>query len=191
MQSVLNGHRAELALLERNVAPLEKVQLPFPRMTYSEAVDLLRSPATHERWMREMEGDRAALAAKNEELATLEQQRAAATKQWQKDKLEAQSTALRDDIRERQTELENRPAHIEGARRFEWGGDLGGDEETLLTRMFDRPIIVSRYPKGVKAFYMKPDPDDLAKIVQKIDKGLDSTGQAAPVRKAEDEKQGG
>ncbi len=38
---------------------------------------------------------------------------------------------------------------------------------------------------------LKPEPDDLAKIVQKIDKGLDSVDQPAPVRKAEEQQKGG
>ncbi|WP_393995930.1 tetratricopeptide repeat protein [Xanthobacter cornucopiae] len=37
---------------------------------------------------------------------------------------------------------------------------------------------------------LKPEPDDLAKITRKIDKGLDAAEQPAPVRKAEDEKGG-
>ncbi len=42
---------------------------------------------------------------------------------------------------------------------FEWGGDLGGTDETVLSQQFDRPVAVHRYPAAVKAFYMKPDPD--------------------------------
>lgn len=38
------------------------------------------------------------------------------------------------------------------------GEDLGGDEETILAESFDRPVIVSRYPAAIKAFYMQPDP---------------------------------
>jgi asparaginyl-tRNA synthetase len=41
---------------------------------------------------------------------------------------------------------------------FEWGGDLGGTDETVLSQEFDRPVMVHRYPAAVKAFYMKPDP---------------------------------
>jgi asparaginyl-tRNA synthetase len=41
-----------------------------------------------------------------------------------------------------------------------WGKDLGGDDETLLARQYDRPLFVFNYPKGVKAFYMKENPDD-------------------------------
>ncbi|HSK09693.1 MAG TPA: asparagine--tRNA ligase [Vicinamibacterales bacterium] len=42
---------------------------------------------------------------------------------------------------------------------FEWGNDLGGTDETVLSDQFDRPVAVHRYPSAVKAFYMKPDPD--------------------------------
>ena len=41
-----------------------------------------------------------------------------------------------------------------------WGGDLGGDDETLLAKEFDRPVFVYNYPKQVKAFYMKENPND-------------------------------
>ena len=42
---------------------------------------------------------------------------------------------------------------------FEWGGDLGGSDETVLSEQFDRPVAIHRYPAAVKAFYMKPDPE--------------------------------
>ncbi|MBU0727494.1 asparagine--tRNA ligase [Patescibacteria group bacterium] len=38
--------------------------------------------------------------------------------------------------------------------------DLGGDDETILTQKYDKPIFVDRYPAEVKAFYMKRDPED-------------------------------
>ena len=43
---------------------------------------------------------------------------------------------------------------------MEWGRDLGGDEETLLARQYDRPVMVFNYPRAVKAFYMKENPAD-------------------------------
>jgi asparaginyl-tRNA synthetase len=43
---------------------------------------------------------------------------------------------------------------------IQWGSDIGGDDETLLAKQFDRPVMVYNYPKGVKAFYMKENPDD-------------------------------
>ncbi|HEX5004256.1 MAG TPA: asparagine--tRNA ligase [Gemmatimonadales bacterium] len=87
---VLDRRREELKELERDIAPLERVVGPFPRISYTEAVTRLRS--------------------------------------------------LGSDI--------------------EWGRDLGGDDETLLAREYDRPVFVFNYPKGVKAFYMKENPDD-------------------------------
>jgi asparaginyl-tRNA synthetase len=41
-----------------------------------------------------------------------------------------------------------------------FGDDIGGDEETVIANSFDRPVIITRYPVGIKAFYMKPDPAD-------------------------------
>lgn len=38
--------------------------------------------------------------------------------------------------------------------------DLGGDDETILTKKYDKPIFVEKYPAEVKAFYMKRDPKD-------------------------------
>ena len=39
-----------------------------------------------------------------------------------------------------------------------FGDDFGGDEETIISSSFDRPVIVHRYPTALKAFYMQPDP---------------------------------
>ena len=43
---------------------------------------------------------------------------------------------------------------------FEWGGDFGGEDETILANHFDRPVLVTRFPAQIKAFYMQPDPED-------------------------------
>jgi asparaginyl-tRNA synthetase len=40
------------------------------------------------------------------------------------------------------------------------GDDFGGDEETVISGKFDRPVIVHRYPMDLKAFYFKHDPAD-------------------------------
>src|SRR2546425_8148145 len=86
----LERRKAELAELERDTAPLERVTPRFPRVSYTEAVERL-------------EGLGAEMA---------------------------------------------------------WGRDLGGDEETLLAKQFDRPVMVYNYPRGVKAFYMKENQAD-------------------------------
>jgi asparaginyl-tRNA synthetase len=87
---VLDRRRDELRELERDTAPLERVQPPFPRISYTDAV--------------------------------------------------AKLNQLGSDIK--------------------WGDDLGGDDETLLAKEFDRPVFVFNYPKHVKACYMKENPGD-------------------------------
>jgi len=51
--------------------------------------------------------------------------------------------------------------------KFEYGGDLGAPDETYLASLFEKPVMVHRYPAKVKAFYMEPDPQrpDLALCV--------------------------
>ncbi len=85
---VLERCRAELRTVERDVAPLERVQAPFPRISYDEALRVL----------------------------------------------------------------------AEQGKPVTWGDDLGGDEETVVSNAFDRPVFVHRYPTQCKAFYMQPDP---------------------------------
>ncbi len=43
---------------------------------------------------------------------------------------------------------------------IKWGEDIGGADETLLSEDYDLPVFVFNYPRGVKAFYMKQNPDD-------------------------------
>ena len=86
----LDRRKAELAELERDTAPLERVVAPFHRISYTDAVEKLK--------------------------------------------------ALGSDMT--------------------WGRDLGGEDETLLAKQYDRPVMVFNYPKAVKAFYMKENPDD-------------------------------
>jgi asparaginyl-tRNA synthetase len=85
----LEARSAELLVLERDRTMLEKVAPPFPRITYTEAIDLLRA---------------------------------------------------------------------NGHPEAQIGDDFGAEEETILSAQFDRPVIVHRYPVGLKAFYFKPDP---------------------------------
>jgi asparaginyl-tRNA synthetase len=43
---------------------------------------------------------------------------------------------------------------------IEFGDDFGGEHETILAGLHDRPVLVTRYPADIKAFYMQPDPAD-------------------------------
>src|SRR6266481_7649675 len=38
-----------------------------------------------------------------------------------------------------------------------FGDDFGGDEETIISKEFDRPVLIHHYPSAMKAFYMQPD----------------------------------
>ncbi len=64
---------------------------------------------------------------------------------------------IKSDLEE---ELRNIPQWIESARTFEYGNDFGGSDETVLTRLFDRPVMVYDWPHEVKAFYLKRNPED-------------------------------
>ncbi|HSD20934.1 MAG TPA: asparagine--tRNA ligase [Anaeromyxobacter sp.] len=91
VQTALAKHRRELTtVLERDVSKLESVKPPFPRITYTEAVDVLQK----------------------------------------------------------------------AGHPMKWGDDIGGDEETVIAKQFDRPVMVHRYPAEMKAFYFKKDPSD-------------------------------
>ncbi len=94
IQRVLEHRRAELDILERDVAALEAMIPPFPRITYEEAIARLKEHGV--------------------------------------------------DI--------------------QFGDDFGSEQETVLAKSFDRPVLVHRYPAAAKAFYMARDPErpDLA-----------------------------
>ncbi len=89
LERVLARRRAELSSLERKVEGLEKCTLPFPHLTYDEAVEILKKKGS----------------------------------------------------------------------AIECGGDFGGTDETLLSEQFEKPVLITRYPSQVKAFYMAPDPE--------------------------------
>jgi len=88
IESVLKNCREELEFLERDISKLEKIKAPFPRITYTEAIDLLQKKGFE----------------------------------------------------------------------ISWGDDLGAEHETTISNEFDRPVIIEKYPKHIKAFYMQPDP---------------------------------
>jgi asparaginyl-tRNA synthetase len=98
VRDALNQCGPELAVLERDIEPLKKVTAPFPRITYSDAVDILKEKGVE----------------------------------------------------------------------FQWGDDLGGDEETVLSQAFDKPVFVTHYPASIKAFYMKRDSKD-ARLALAVD----------------------
>ena len=156
---VLHDCRDELEILERNVSQLEAVRSPFPRVSYDEAVELLRSEKTQQVLDAEL---KVATAEKDE----LEEERAAnrsrygQAKKGEKRRIDTREIAINKRLEEIEETFRNIPNWKKSAANFEWGADFGGSDETILTKHFDRPIIVHRFPAAIKAFYMKRDPED-------------------------------
>ncbi|WP_130859877.1 asparagine--tRNA ligase [Gracilibacillus phocaeensis] len=46
-----------------------------------------------------------------------------------------------------------------GFTDIEWGEDFGAPHETAIAESYDQPVFITHYPKSIKAFYMKPDPE--------------------------------
>jgi len=154
---VLEGHRADLELLGRDVAKLEQVRKPFYRLTYTEAVEILHGPRAEDLVRSEQGELEGTIAALEKELSQSESEQKTATKQWQKDKLAARIIQLRDQLGELREQVKNLPGHLELAKAFEWGKDLGGSDETIISKLHDRPVFVTHYPRLAKAFYMRRD----------------------------------
>jgi len=155
IHAVLDRNAGDLALLGRDLEVLRRIQKPFPRITYSDAVEILHAPATHQKMEEGIARDRERLQAQILELQELEKQIGAAKKEAQRDTLAVKAAELREAIQDLEVELANRPEHIRLAQAFEWGSDLGGSDETIISRQFEQPVFVSEYPRQAKAFYMK------------------------------------
>ncbi|MEM0964474.1 MAG: amino acid--tRNA ligase-related protein, partial [Bacteroidota bacterium] len=160
LESVLAHCRDELAVLGRDIGKLEAAtKAPYPRLSYTEAVDLLTSDATQTLLDAEIEGledERADLTSERD----ADQARYGQAKKGEKRRIDARAIDIGKRLDEIEEALRNLPRWKASAAGFEWGADFGGSDETVLTRHFDTPIIVHRYPAAVKAFYMKRDPED-------------------------------
>ncbi len=167
-QAVLHDRKVELEILQRDVAALEKIQGPFERLSYSDAVDLLHSDKVKDYLGNQLESKTQESHDLENQIKQWEEEKETAKKQWQKDKLDNQIAEAREQLGELREQIENIPKHLELAQNFQWGKDLGGSDETIIASMFDKPVFVHRYPKEVKAFYMKPDPDD-PRVVLNVD----------------------
>ena len=159
VSDALRDCQTELEVLERDQEPLKRSIGTYPRVTYSEAVDILHSQKT-----ADMVRDK--IKATEEEKVALEAEREAGkaaygqAKKWEKRKIDAREIEITVRLNDIDEELRNLPKWLESAQNFEWGTDFGGSDETLITWHYDRPIIVHRFPHEFKAFYMKRDPED-------------------------------
>jgi len=165
---VLRDHRAELAELGRDLKELEAIRKPFFRLTYSQAAELLRGPRAKTLLENDLSTKTDRLAKLHESIAQLDETAKGGGKQWEKDKAAAAAIEAREERAELQEQIGNIPHHMELAAGFEWGGDLGGSDETIISRLHDRPVFVTHYPKHVKAFYMRQDRAD-ERLVENFD----------------------
>ena len=167
VSAVLERNRLELELIERPIEPLQKVTQPFVRIPYEEAVqiirgerlvngqsalDVLRDDLAQVR--RSIEETRAEI---NEREAKLAQP---GLKKGEIGHHQAQLQAARQRLDTAEEQERNLPQWIASASNFEAGNDFGGSDETVLTRLFETPIMVYNWPHEVKAFYMKRDEND-------------------------------
>ena len=154
---VLQDNRSQMETLGADIAAMEKIKPPFYRLTYTQAGDILTGEKTQKflaGQLAEMKNQRQQIETK---IAGLEKQQKGRLKQWQEDKIAAELIDLRADLAELDTRIENNPKHAQLAADFEWGKDLGGSDETIISQMHDKPVFVTHYPKEAKAFYMKTD----------------------------------
>jgi asparaginyl-tRNA synthetase len=156
---VLESCTAELEVIGRDVDLLRRCKPPFPRITYTEAVDILKSAESADMIDARISSHESELAELKVELED-NQKAYGQAKKAVKRRLDAREIEINARVEELEEALRNLPSWKESAMGFEWGGDFGGSDETVITWHFDRPIIVHRYPAEVKAFYMKRDPED-------------------------------
>ncbi len=160
VKTVLNKNESELKILERDTAYLEKAATdPFIRISYSDAVEQLKSKKTAE-LLDQMEVDRKEeLEAIKKEEKEIKKEHGSA-KKWRKAQIDQRIKEIHARVDQIEEDLRNIPVWKESAKNFEWGNDFGGSDETILTMQYDTPLMIHRYPAKVKAFYMKRDPED-------------------------------
>ena len=164
---VLNTNKAELELIGRDIAILENIIKPFPRLTYDEAVKIIKGEVDVNgvNAITSLEQDLASvkerIAAVNAEITEREEKiKTPGMKKGEIGFNQAKIDKLKQELADLEEQERNIPGWLNSARNFEYGNDFGGSDETVLTRLFDVPIMVYNWPHEVKAFYLKRDPEN-------------------------------
>jgi len=165
VEAVLRERREELAILQRDPAPLESLRRPFVRLSYSQAVELLRGESAQDLLRSDLERLEARSRQLQAEIEKLQRERAAARKPAQQDRIAGQIQQAREQLAELAEQIKHIPEHMRLVAAFQWGNDLGGADETVISRLHDRPVFVHRYPREAKAFYMKRDSAEPAVVL--------------------------
>jgi asparaginyl-tRNA synthetase len=165
VKSVLEKCTFEFQILERDTTILEKVaNEKFPRYTYDDAIKILKGEMdiNGKNSIKTLENDLKEIKEKivncQSEIAEKEKLIASpSTKKGQINYYQNRIDQLKNEIKDHEERASHIPEWIESAHKFVHGEDLGGSDETVITRLFDLPIMVYNWPHQVKAFYMKRD----------------------------------
>jgi asparaginyl-tRNA synthetase len=167
IKDVLEKCTKELELIGRDVAVLHSSLKPFPRMTYDQAVRIIKGEedVNGQNSIKSLEDELQRVLARIAELETdiTERERKMADGTLKKGEINFNQNRI-DTLKHEKAELEeeakNIPQWIQSARNFEYGNDFGGSDETVITRLFDCPIMVYDWPHEVKALYLKRNPEN-------------------------------
>jgi len=175
VSDVLRDCKNELEIIGRDISVLQQIIKPFPRLTYDEAVRIIKGEEN--------------VNGKNS-ITSLEEERENIGKDIFTKEIEIENYKKKlsepgikkgeigyfqskvDKLIQEKGDLEelfaNMRQWITSAQNFEYGNDFGGSDETVITRLFDVPIMVYNWPHEVKAFYLKRDPDN-SKFARGVD----------------------
>jgi asparaginyl-tRNA synthetase len=151
----------ELEVLERDISSLQKAASSnYPRIPYTDAIKILRGEMDYngKNTIQTQKDDLAAIELRISEIEAdikNRQESMASMSKGQQKFNEAKILALQSEQRDLEEKQRNIPKWIESALNFEDGNDFGNSDETVLTRIFDTPIMVYNWPSKIKSFYMK------------------------------------
>jgi len=167
VKDVLKQCKPELEQIGRDTEALESSLKSFPRMTYDEAVSIIKGEKSinGKRSIDLLEEDlknaEHRLTEVDAEIKDREDQIAAGgMKKGQINFFTNKINQLKQEKADVEEDLRNIPQWLNSAKNFEYGNDFGGSDETVLTKLFDCPVMVYDWPHEVKAFYLKRNPED-------------------------------
>lgn len=167
VKDVLKQCKPELEQIGRDTEALESSLKSFPRMTYDEAVSIIKGEKSinGKRSIDLLEEDlknaENRLTEIDAEIKDREDQIAAGgMKKGQINFFTNKINQLKQEKADVEEDLRNIPQWLNSAKNFEYGNDFGGSDETVLTKLFDCPVMVYDWPHEVKAFYLKRNPED-------------------------------
>ena len=173
---VMEDCKYELEILGRDTSSLESaVANDFPRISYDAAVKILKGEeAVNGKTSLELLDEELAsyqneLKEVQDEIAEREEKISSGTlKKGERNFNQNKVDKLKGRIKEIEEHLQNLPQWRSSAENFKYGSDLGGSDETVLTKLFGLPIMVFNWPAEIKAFYMKRAEDN-----ENLVKGVD------------------